>query len=137
MDGIRDIARRMGWNADVLVDITNARKLQYELKDVKRKKEGSTETETVKEPYVKVDGSTEAVPLADFAKDTLSVYMPALTAAGNGGQGSGDNRSRKFPSQSGSDQGSGGSVVDKEIQKQTEKRQKAINPLTSKPAQAT
>lgn len=65
----------LGWNPTALRTLVADKKLELSFKDE------TVDSKTVKVPYVKVAGDkAEPVKLADYAKTSLAVYLPSLTA---------------------------------------------------------
>lgn len=103
----RNVARAMGWDPDVLVDITNARALEYEDREITVRDAASGKEEKKRVPHVRARGVKDAKfePLGEFATRELKAYEGALKAKQNGTGGT--STSVPFPAQPSTDQGSG------------------------------
>lgn len=116
-DATRNVARMMDYDPEVLVDVTNARGLEYEVRS-ETVKDTNGKEEKRQVPHVRVKGQANAKfePLGEFAKRELKAYEASLPAKKNGGQP--PVSGVPLPTMASTEQGSGGNdMVAKHIER--------------------
>lgn len=85
-DKLREAGEAVGYKPTVLTKLAETE--GFELVEMR---DEQVDGKAVRVPYVKKSGDQAATPvkLTDFAAQHLGEFLPALTAAGNGGQGGG------------------------------------------------
>lgn len=104
----RNVARAMGWNPDVLVDITTARGLEFKDEEITVRDAATGKDEKKRVPHVRAKAVKDAKfePLEEYGKRELTAYTAALQVKSNGTGGS--STAVEYPAQPSHDQGSGG-----------------------------